>query len=327
MLIFSDLHLRNDATKDTSTLVLGTILPEILKEARIRGEKRIACLGDVLHFRYKVSASLFNNLRDWCLDVVADGTELIFLPGNHDQYDITGRNALEPLASIPGVQVHTHASYDKTHNELWVPYRRSTDAILKMLEDLKFERPPVCYTHLGFRGAFRNDGIRSEDGIPLDQFQRYRWVISGHYHRPYTIENVVYVGSPYQTRADESDQAKGFIILNGESLEFVERQWGKRYHRIELAKGESLDLSQVAPGDDVRVKTATGVDPQAIGRQLESAGIGRHTVTPEVVATEQRLKVEGRAGLDDYAKAYVDLCREKLDRDRLMEVYREVVSL
>jgi UDP-2,3-diacylglucosamine pyrophosphatase LpxH len=323
MLVFSDLHLKDD----TAELVLGTILPEILKEARVRGEKRIACLGDVLHFRYRVPAPLLNGLRDWCLDVVADGTELIFLPGNHDQYDITGRNALEPLASIPSVQVHTHAHYDNARNELWLPYRRSMDSTLETFAHFRFKEPPVCYAHAEFQGAFRNDGIRAKDGLSLDRFRIFRWVLSGHYHQHHTVRNVTYVGSPYQTRVDESNQAKGFVLWDGADLKFVERHWGKRYHRIELAKGESLDLSQVAAGDDVRVKTAVGVDPQAVGRQLEDAGIGRHTVTPEVVAVEQRLQVSDGMGLKAYAEAYADLFGEKLNRDRLMEVYREVVTL
>ena len=113
MLIFSDLHLRDES----ADLVLGTILPGILKAAHEHQEKVIACLGDVLHFRYRVPAPLLNGLRDWCLKCVEEGMELIFLPGNHDQYDLEGRNALEPLGSIPGVTVHTHPTLAESLNE------------------------------------------------------------------------------------------------------------------------------------------------------------------------------------------------------------------
>ena len=60
MIIFSDLHLREDSAK----VCFEEVLPGVLNAAIERGDNVIACLGDVFHFRYTVSVKLLNGLRD-----------------------------------------------------------------------------------------------------------------------------------------------------------------------------------------------------------------------------------------------------------------------
>ncbi len=324
MLIFSDLHLRDESAE----LVLGTILPAIRQEALDRGEMVIACLGDALHFRYRVPAPLLNGFCDWCLQVVADGTELIFLPGNHDQYELGGRNALEPLASIPGVTVHTEPTLDA--HGLWIPYRKDPEDILAVLQQ-HGGGARTAYMHHDVKGAWMNDNMRNREGLPPEAFQAFVTVICGHYHRYHSVGNATYVGSPYQTKADESGQDKGFAtwtsreIASPPELRFHPQKWGKRYHRIRLEKDEVPDFSGVCPGDDVRVTTAVGVDPTVIGRNLKAMGVETHAVTPDVVAAEQRLDVDEDATLNHYAEAYVHQVGGDLSTTRLMEVYEEVI--
>ncbi len=328
MLIFSDLHLR----EDSEDVVFGEVLPGILAAAYEREEKVIACLGDVLHFRNRVIVRLMNALRDELRGWVDLGMQVIILPGNHDQVDLEGRNALEHLDDLHHVSVYTEPRMDD--HGLWIPYRKNHDHILSALNLAQGNKRHVLFMHHGVRGAWMNDHIQNTTGLSVEAFKYFRTVLCGHYHKRHQVGPVSYIGSPYQTKADESGQDKGYAIWDGTKLEYVTTHWGKRYHRFDLKPGQELDLSAVAERDEVRVTTAAGIDPDAIGKVLAMAGIARHTVTPAVQVTEQRLDVDGDASMAQYAEAYVALQNEgadkhgapTLDPKKLMSTFAEITQ-
>lgn len=325
MLLFSDLHLREES-EDT---VFEEVLPGILQAALDRNEKVIACLGDVLHFRHRVVVRLMNRLRDELRRWGSQGIEVIILPGNHDQIDYQGRNALEHLDDLKNVSVYTEPQWDE--HGLWIPYRKRNEDIEAALRisSHAFPRrgvpPMVAFMHCGVRDAWMNDNIQDSEGLPASVFQTFNRVLCGHYHKHQDVGGKIsYIGSPYQTKADEAGQNKGYAIWDGQNLEYVMTHWGKRYHRFELKSGQELDLSGVDPKDEVRVTTAAGVDPDAIGKALAKAGIERHTVTPAVQVSEQRLDVGDGASMAEYAVAYVSQQETSLDSDKLMGVFTEL---
>jgi hypothetical protein len=185
----------------------------------------------------------------------------------------------------------------------------------------------VLFAHHGIQNAWMNDLVRDREGLPLSMFEGFDTIIMGHYHKRQKIGRAYYVGSPRQVTAHESGQKKGFALWNGTKLQYVTKQWGKRFHRIRLESGESLDSQDIHPGDDVRVSTAVGIDPSAVGTQLAALGV-QHTVTPDQPAAEQRLDVDPKAGLGDYAQAYVTLMKETtlLEPTQLMNVFDHLVT-
>ena len=326
MIIFSDLHL----DEDSADVVLGQILPGIYDASVQYRDPVIACLGDFWNLRYKVDVSLQNAVRDELMRWIRAGIKFLFLPGNHDQVNVHGRNALEVF---DGLGEHCRVFTEPAWNELglWIPYRKYPKDIAAALA---LPRPPaghdnVCWMHHGLQGAWMNDQVRDREGLPVSMFSDFDTIIMGHYHKRQKIGNAYYVGSPRQVTAHESGQKKGFALWDQGSpspkLRFVTTQWGKRFHRIRLEPGESLDLSEIHSGDDVRVSTAVGVDPGAVGTQLAALGV-QHAVTPDIPVVEQRLEVEPDAGLHDYALAYVETVKSGLDRVRLMQVFGELAS-
>lgn len=321
MICLADIHLR----EETERLILEQVLPESAKAAVEEGSKELSLLGDVLHIRYKIDVRLQNNLIDVVKYIAHDlGVYVRFLPGNHDQYDVVGRNALEPLNEIDGVEVYTHPVWDK--DGLWIPYRKHPADILEAvaLPDPWKRKKPVAFMHHGIRGAMMNDHWTDEDGVAPDVFQKFAAVLLGHYHKRQTIGVCHYIGSPYQTKADESGQAKGYAIWDGQRLQYVDTYWGKRYHRFVLEQGDQLDLRDIRPGDDVRVRTKSGVDPDEVGSILNKAGIENNVVTPDVEAVQARLNVPENADLNRFALAYVEAQDTHLDKERLMQVFAEL---
>ena len=326
MIILADLHLR----EETADTVLNQILPEVGIVAVDEGSKEIAILGDVLTFRYKIDARLQNWLIDCLKDLVAKDIRIHILPGNHDQYEVGGRNALEPLNEIHNVQVYTNPS-SNVHG-YWLPYRKNREDILKGLEMLSllgpelpaYTVPNILFAHHGIQGAYMNDNVVDESGLPIEYFSKFDRVLMGHYHKPQQIGNCYYIGSPYQTKADEAGQLKGYTIWDGMNLTFVAKNWGKKYHNIKVDNYHAvIDLSNVQAGDEVRVSTAAGIDPKSIIDRLQKSGVD-HIVTPKMQITEVRLEVEPNASLTMYAQAYVDAQQTGLDKQRLMGVFNEL---
>jgi DNA repair exonuclease SbcCD nuclease subunit len=319
MILFSDVHL----CEDSEETVFGQVLPGILEATKEHNDREVACLGDLLHFRYKIDARIQNQLRETFRLWYEAGIRLRILPGNHDQYNVEGRNALEVLGEIEGVCVHTNPTWDK--DGLWIPYRKEIESVSEAIS----VRPSsnVVFMHHGVRGSYMNDGVRDTSGVDPQVLGKFK-VFCGHYHKRQDLGNIHYIGSPYQTKADESGQDKGYSVWDGKTLTHVTKDWGKKYHRFELSPGDVLDLSRVRPGDEVRVKTVgegASVRAEQVGQQLAQSGISNHVVTPEIEAMQSRLSVEENSDLKQYAKAYVDQVETDLDKKRLMAVFGELV--
>jgi len=322
MIVFSDVHLREDSA-DT---VLGAVLPGIYQACLEHQDFEVACLGDLFHFRYKIDARVQNSVMDEFKRWGQAGIYLRILPGNHDQYDVSGRNVLELFGHLPSVQVYSQPTWDL--HGLWVPYRKNP---ADMLNALSLPRPTgdqhqqVLWLHCGLRGARMNDKCLDSDGIPLEAFgDTWSTILSGHYHEHQQVgAYAYYVGSPWQTSALEAGQPKGYCRWLGGRLTFVPTHWGPRYHSVQLQAGQTWDLTGIRLGDEVRVTTVgAGAEQIAVqvGALLAEAGI-RHTVTPEVEKVEARLQVGVGASLAQYASAYVDLLHGDLDAVRLMTMF------
>ena len=316
MILFSDLHLKPD-TEEVCFKVLDGI-----KEAALNklGDTKIGFLGDFWHIRYNVPVSLLNKVRHTLLDWGNAGLEVIFLPGNHDQVDVAGSHALEVFADLSHVRVYTEPQWDE--HGLWVPYRKKTEDTQEALKLRKPKgAPSVLFIHAGVAGAAMNNGHTASewDGIPLKWVSKFDQVFAGHWHRHQTIKNWTYCGSPWQTRADEYEQLKGFIHTLGGSWNFHPQLWGPQYIKVETL----ADLEKVLPGDKVRGKI-----PQHLLMEMQEAlrdkGVEDVVLTPvEDTTIKDRLEVSLGGSTTEFAEAYAkEFCGDLPIRD-LMAVFAE----
>jgi DNA repair exonuclease SbcCD nuclease subunit len=331
MLLISDLHLR----EETEEIVLGNVLPGMRQACAQLQDKQVVCLGDVFHMRYRVSARLLNGLRDELRQWVAQGIKLDILPGNHDQYQVDGRHVLEYLGDVsPTIKIHSVPEVDGLG--FWMPYRSAgareqLQLLAKANRGARAAELPL-FVHLPLRGAVLTTTQVDTDGVEPDFLTSWPVVFAGHYHMHQRLPglNAWYIGSPYQVSAAEAGQPKGFAqwVQSGATppqLFFHERRWAPRYHVMHVGKGESMDFSQVSPGDDVRVQVAPGVNIDSVSQALRTVGV-RHTVTPDVEPTEARLAVGPVATIAEYAEAYANLkaAEDELDPKYLMQVFAEL---
>ena len=325
MILFSDVHLN----EDSADVVLGKVLPGLRESAVQSRISQLAMLGDFWHVRYRVDVRIQNALKDELRAWADAGLELRVLPGNHDQVDRSGRNALEVFDEMRNVRVFTEPDVDG--DGFWIPYRKRASDVQAILDRFQSQHMTrVCFAHVAIKGALMNDARADTDGLPADLFQNFCSVIMGHYHKRQTwvhgSTRFVYVGSVREVTLNEAGQDKGYAVWDGSALSWVTTDWAPRIHKLEVRAGQSLDLSGIRPGDDVRVTAGPNVNIEELGKALEAMQV-RHTVTPEVQATQLRLDVGAGASMEQYAQAFVDrVASEGADKERLMSVYRAITQ-
>jgi len=318
MIVFSDLHLR-DESEDT---VFNEVLPSLAALALKERDFTLACLGDIYHLRYAVSVRLQNRLLNFLEEFTHNHGRALLLPGNHDQINVSGENALEALGKISGVQVFT----EPTCNEfgLWIPYRKYDADVGAAFGIPGIENSPkVVWAHLAAKGALMNNHAVNKDGIDPDLFVDWR-VFSGHYHKTQMVGGIFYVGSPYQTKADEAGQEKGYMLWDNETQEsgWIQTRWGKCYHNLGVIDTNSGNraLPDIQPGDEVRGIAAPDMDAGDLNRLFSQTG-ANCIITPQVESSAQRLGMQSGATFYDYVQKYVDQLSGSLDKKKLMEIF------
>jgi len=224
--VFSDLHLR-ERSEDVCFRVLSHI-----EELALGNDRSIVFCGDWWHLRYQVNVRLLNRVNElltrWC----GLGISMDFVPGNHDQVDYAGTNALSVFAR-ESIRVWTEAG-TRRHpiSGLWgfVPYRRNRQVQLDLLNKVLSEKPQVVFAHFGVLGSVMNNGMKDTDGIRAEP--HWPLLILGHYHKPQSNEHWMYAGSPYQTNYGEIGNTGGCLLLNAGKASFIPIDVGAPKHFI-----------------------------------------------------------------------------------------------
>lgn len=323
MIVVGDIHLQ----ESSEAIVFDDVLPGLQEAVERDPDRTLAILGDFYHIRYRVSVALQNRVLAFLEQLTALNIKVILLPGNHDQINPKGENALEVFRKIQNVRVYTDPTIDSWGQ--WVPYRKDLATLEYFVDPVSKDLPmPVLWLHHEVRGALMNNTKLDTTGFPLEKLKFWTWVICGHYHKRQQLGNVLYIGSAYQTRADEAGQDKGYGIWNSKKLElsWVNTRWGKRYHNIVVEADGGINLNDASGGDAIQVTVPAGMDPREVGQHLAERGFANVTVSEAVQTSGARLDVQSGAGVDQYAKAYVDQFCDKLQPERLMQLYVEIAE-
>jgi len=262
VIYFSDLHMSPES-EDTCFAVLDAVLAMQRETGHAVG-----FLGDFWHTRYQLPVYLLNRVRE----KLREFRNLYVLPGNHDQYDVNGRHALEVFDNLEGVDVLSHPAWDVATG-CWLPYRKNADELVQWIKGHPRPDgyPDVAHLHHGIVGASMNNGMVAgeREGLHVRDLPFAR-VYCGHWHRHQEVAQCVFVGSQWQTRGDEAGQVKGVVVAG--SPADVLRMWkpghltdvmwrfqplhlGPAHHK--LVAFTQAELAQVKPGDRVRVPAGT----------------------------------------------------------------------
>jgi DNA repair exonuclease SbcCD nuclease subunit len=325
MILFSDLHLK-ESNEDLCFEVLERICEEATQD-----DWMVVCCGDFWHLRYQVNVRLLNRVKAWLDHWTGKGMEFHFLPGNHDQVNVGGRNALEVLGNGDQVMVWTEPGWwawkppngPPSRVIAFVPYRKDPVDQARALEYAAGPvegqgEPKVIFGHFGVIGATMNSGKKDQEGIVAAVKPR---LFLGHYHKPHEVRlgklgGVIYVGAPFQHNFGEAGNQGGYIKIRwdrGIRWERFPLGLGPQHHivlwdpRMEIEPSRWLG----GPDDKVRLDIVAPVnrldDPDLVKR-VKASGYeeAQINVLPQPAEREQRFEVEAGESLEQSAERFLD---------------------
>ena len=183
---------------------------------------KIAFLGDLLDKSSRIKNDVFVPLFKKIEYMKEQGLEMWFIFGNHDITSTNTNSSILEVFEKYGHLVNSIQTYKLGNYTINMsPFTKDADLVPTVNADYLF-------THLNIIGFDLGGGrIAGEEqqAFPISMFSNYKMVFTGHYHKRQCIENVQYIGAPYQLNfGDVDDFNKGFEVLN---LENGEREFIK----------------------------------------------------------------------------------------------------
>lgn len=197
-------------------------------------------MGDLLDTKDIISGQCLNVYLDYFKSSKLQHNILV---GNHDYFSKEcDRHSLEALKLLPNVHVIDQPYFDG--KSLFLPYYHDINEFRQIISH--YELPPYLFCHLDVIGMDYGNGFISESGATLEDLKQFDKVISGHYHKYASKENLTYIGSPFSHDFAESNQIKYLGIFddsNGQ-LELIETDFPKHVTvELDLSKGSNLEVN------------------------------------------------------------------------------------
>lgn len=191
--------------------------------------KHVFHLGDLLDRRKFINFHTLTHVKNRFFNYFRDNNlELHMILGNHDTYykNTNQVNSAKELFQ----EYDNFYLYENPQNLLFgginfcmVPWICDSNRE-EVMEFIKNSNADILCGHLELNGYEVMRGIRHVGGMEDEGLEKFKLVLSGHFHNKSTTKNVMYLGTQYQITFSDVDEIKGFHVFDTESenLQFVE---------------------------------------------------------------------------------------------------------
>ena len=335
--IFGDIHVYKHGSKSIFEDVAIDFIYAYTKLLLKWGIDTSWFLGDFFHIKSKLFVPTFIRVFDALENMTNSGIKSTFLIGNHDMpfMDSTEFSIMHSFRHY-GEVVQQYQWKDVDNCRVhFLSYTHQLPSF-----DMSKTKKNVLIAHLDVKG-FSMDGQISEEGFDAAQLKDFDLVISGHYHKHQFLGNIVYCGSPYQTRYSERFDGKGFMVFDtlDASWEFKRYEASPTFQEVSIV---DIDESKVK-GKFIRIKTIKGdAGLPALKAKLLDAGAYSVDFIYEASETTANLESVGELNMGDLgtlASNYLDamitqnlmddpiqgmLASGEVTRDEILDVFKEI---
>ena len=216
VLLLGDLHFGHKNIKYTKKYFKTELFPYI-EENNI---KEVICLGDILDKRKTIDFTVLRDLKEFLSFFENNGIHFYTIAGNHDTYykstsDIVGIQQL--FEDSQYIQIITSPIELEIYNTKFdmIPWINDSNKqeILEFISHNISKDKYLC-GHLELAGIDVNGIILQNGQIDIKNLSGYKKVFSGHYHIPSELNNVIYVGTPYELTFADAYRPKRIQILD-----------------------------------------------------------------------------------------------------------------
>lgn len=188
--------------------------------------KHVIHMGDVFDVRKNIDFWSLNWAKQNIFDTLKSlGITCDLMVGNHDSFykNTLEINSLECLLlEYDNLRVYSKPTEVNIggKNIVYLPWICSDneEQVLNLIRDTSAE---VVMGHLELKGFKANPTWTCEHGYSSEIFDKFKLVMSGHFHTKSKKGNISYIGNPYQMYWNDYNDRRGFSIFDTETLKIT----------------------------------------------------------------------------------------------------------
>lgn len=172
-------------------------------------------LGDLLDTKEIIRGKCLNFWYDY---FSSSKLNHIILVGNHDFHNLECKDhSLRVLDILENVKIVD--DYYQLNNMVFLPYVHDQKLLKKHIN--KGKSKDILFGHLEVKSFDFGNGHICDSGLSKSFIEnKYKLIISGHFHKYQKSKNFIYLGTPFSHTFGESNQTKYLMELNSKTLEY-----------------------------------------------------------------------------------------------------------
>jgi DNA repair exonuclease SbcCD nuclease subunit len=290
-------------------------------------------LGDIFDNRKQITHTAYKEVKRFFFDKLLDNDITLYsLTGNHDS---VYKNTLKETS--PSILLREYDNIQLINSPTHVDIEDSSVCVIpwickdnysECLDVLSNSTSSICFCHFEIAGFSMHKGIANKTGISQSLFEKFDLVLSGHFHYRNSYNNIRYIGTPYQLTWHDSDDQKGFEVLdvNTKKFRFIENDHGV-FHTLNLDNIQDYDVYKNC---FVKLHVENNIDMDAVISELNSRVYD--LILIQETETSQEIQIGEMEDTLTILKDYVDntptkkLCKDKL-KNIMCDLYNEAILL
>jgi len=223
---------------------------------RANNIKDIIHLGDITDRRKWINYKTLNGFRA-LINSLSNEFNLKVIIGNHDTFykNTNDINSMKCLFETPSQWYDGAFQWYSEAEEIWYPGVEhpilfvpwiNSENLKHTLDMIEKSTAKVCMGHLNLAGFEMARGLTQTEGMNRNVFRKFDMTLSGHFHKRSHMDNIWYLGSPFEQTWIDCDEERGFHVLDTDTmeLEFIPNPH-KMFFKIFYVNG----TSDVEPND------------------------------------------------------------------------------
>jgi DNA repair exonuclease SbcCD nuclease subunit len=259
-------------------------------------------LGDLFDRRKYINFKTLNRVRNEFLNPLQEmNVKCHIICGNHDTF-FRNTNKLNSLDEL----VSNYSNWSVYSEPTEINLKDGCVALLPWInpeneeESAKFLNSTTCSLllgHLELCGFQSIRGVFVEQGYDSKHFDKFEYVLTGHYHVKSSRDNIHYLGTQYQMAYSDVWEEKGFHVFDfkNRTLEFVQNA-EKLFYTLDYNEDSTEKLNYAEYKDKyvkifIKNKTKQNQFEKYIDKFYE-AGVAELQIAEEVSANPELVAVD-----------------------------------
>jgi hypothetical protein len=329
-IFFTDIHFGLKSNSKTHNQDCLDFIDFVIEQGKLKQAETCVFLGDWHHNRASINISTLNYSIQ-AFDKLSEAfTQVVFLPGNHDEYyrDTREMNSIAWLKKYDNVRLFDDITQEG--DVCVMPWLVGAEFAKVSKIECKY-----MFGHLELPSFYMNAMVRMPDVSDLKREDlKSETVFTGHFHKRQTAKNITYIGNSFpHNYADAGDDARGAMVLDwGGEPEYIEWPDAPKYRRFLLSDVLENTDTVLKPNMYCRVELDVDIsyeEANFIKEQfIPEFGLRELSIIPRVGSEEHALSFEGEVNfesVDSIVTSHLtQLDSPQYDKSLMLDIYQNL---